>query len=241
MPRKIWKGRRTLRTLKNQQSITSDKKKREFRFKQMKPWSVKPEPFPRVLYTRMKYAVESGITAPAATGVAASVVFRLNSIYDPYHATGGTTVTGHATMSGIYDSYLVTGAKVNIRFYNPSSDQLRIGCRLRMKGSGATTGADVASLLEQPMTYQSGLADSGKQLKTFNFFVRPWTLMGLSKLEYFANTSLYGANMTANPSYDNCLMDIFAVDPTGTGASCRYVVKIVYYVQCYERKYLSST
>lgn len=213
---------------------------REFRFKQLNPYKVKPEPFPRVLYTRMKFGQVGSLVTNTLT-TATSRTFRLNSIWDPDVTGTGSTVTGHTNIKDVYGRYLVTGAKVNIRFYDPSSDAVRVGCRLRIAGNGATSGQTMSQLIEQPMTYQSGLANSGAQVKTFNFFVRPYSLMSLSRLEYNANTSKYSSSISANPADDTCLLDIFAVEGTGVSRSVAYAIKITYYVQLYDRKALQSS
>lgn len=222
---------------KGKGTMGKGKSDREMRFKQINAGRIKPEPFPRVLYTRLKYGSVGSIVTNTLT-TATSNTFRLNSIWDPDLTGVGNTVVGHSALKDVYGRYLVTGAKINVRFYDPSSDAIRVGCRLRIAGNGATSGQNMSELISQPLTYQSGLANSGRQVKTFNFFVRPYSLMSLSRLEYHANTSKYSSAISANPTEDTCFMDIFAVEGTGTSRSVAYAIKITYYVQLYDRKSL---
>lgn len=230
------KAKRTAKTyFKKAKSINNP----EMRFKQINPYKVKPEPFPRVLYTRVKFG-EVGVISTNNLTTAVSRTYRLNSIWSPIHTTG-PTVTGHAELASIYNRYLVTGCKVNIRFFDPSGESVRVGVRLRIDANGATAGNTQTQLVNQPMTYIGGLANSGKQTKNFNMFIRPWTLMGLSKLEYMANSTNYSSNISANPTVDRCLMDIFCVSGDGAVHALSYTVRLTYYVQLYDRIYLDTT
>lgn len=223
---------------KNDRKPKNEAPKRKF--KAIKNYGITAEPFPRVLKTTMKYALVNSLSTNAFS-TAVSQTFRLNSIWDPDFTLGGNTVVGHNVMSSIYGRYLVTGAKVNIRFYDPSSDAVRVGCRLRINGTNPTSGQTMTALVEQPLTYQSGLANSGRQVKVFNLWVPAWRLLGVSKLEYMANTTKYSSPMNGDPAEDKCLLDIFAVEGTNVSRSVAYAIKIVYYVQLYDRLPLTST
>lgn len=212
----------------------------KMRFKPGPSYGIIPEPFPRTLKTQMKYAKIAAFTTNALQ-TAVSHTFRLNSIWDPDQSGIGTTVVGHSNMASIYDRYLVTGAKVDIRYYDPSSDAIRVGCRLRINGTNPTAGQTMTQLIEQPLTYQSGLAASGSQLKTFSLYVPIYTLLGISKLEYMANTTNYSSDINSNPLVDRAWLDLFVVEGTSTVRTVAYAIKIKYYVTLYDRKPLSST
>lgn len=205
-------------------------------------YGVKAEPFPRVLYTRCKYATRLTLTQSIGADVAASNTFRLNSIYDPDFTGSGRTVAGHANLANIYDQYWVMGAKVKVMFNDATVDGCRVGCRLRINGNNATSGENVRALMESPLTYMSGLNDTGSQKKTFSFYVRPWSLVGCSKLEYMANSSTYSSAIASNPAASStCLLDVFVVNPNQTAASTNVVVQIIYYTKLYSRKELQSS
>lgn len=237
-------GKKTKYTRKSygkRKNFTSKSKgDRDMRFKQMNPYRVKPEFAPRVLYTRCKYATVSNFVTNALS-TASAHTFRLNSIWDPDKSGIGTTCVGHAVLEQLYDRYLVTGAKINVRFYDPTTDAVRVGVRLRIRGGGACAGQTMTQLIEQPLTYQQGLAASGsQQSKNFSFFVRPWSLMGYSKLQYMADSNQFSAPIAGNPIADDCVFDVFAIEGTGTSRSVAYTVKIVYYVMLYDRRYLTT-
>lgn len=243
MPKKVYK-RKTYKPKRKMNGMdTSNKMKvRENRFKQINKYNVKPEPYPRVLYTRAKFSDRQQLTPGAGTG-ANSRVYRMNTIYDPYFSAGGQTVVGHANFANQYQAFLVTGAKVRVSFNNPTVDGTRIGVRLRINGNSPTSGRLIQELTEQPLTYMQGLNNSGKQEKTFNFFIRPWTLMGLSKLEYMANTTRYASfNMNSNPINvnDSAVIDVFAVNDD-LAATVNYTITVVYYVQLFNRRQLFSS
>ena len=210
------------------------------RFKQGPSYNVKPEPFPRVLKTRMKYA-RNGSLSQSIQNTSIRDTYRVNSLYDPFQSGVGATVVGHSNMAAIYSRYLITGCKIMIRFNNPSGDGMRVGVRLRVKAQSDTTSSTLQTLAEQPLTYISGLNNTGSQVKNMSFFVRPWTLMGLSKLEYMANTSSYSSAISSTPTKDEAWFDVFGVDPQNSSTNVSYTIRIIYYVSLYERKPLTSS
>lgn len=236
-----WKGKSGGKKFhgKSSKAIQS-KKDRDKKFKSLDPYGVKPEPFPRVLLTRMKYMTQGQLTTGGAN-IAAAHTYRMNSIYDPYFAAGGTTTVGHATMAGIYDQYWVMGAKCILSFNNPTVDGTRVGYRLRINSNGSALGQTLKGLGEQPLTYLSGLNDSGKQVKNFSFYVHPWTLCGVSKLEYLANSSTYSSVMSGNPAANStCVVDIISTNAY-VNTTVNYTMKIVYYTKLFSRKSLISS
>lgn len=218
------------------------KTNRDLRFKQMSPYTIKPEPFPRVLYTRCKYA-DNGQFTGSLQNYSYGKTYRLNSIWDPDFTGSGKTVTGHSQLSAIYNKYLVTGAKIYVSFNNPTQDGVRCGVRLRQVNSNSAISNATVDVINQPLTYIGGINNTGSQKKDFQFFVRPWSLLGLSKLEYFANTSIYAPTINADPAgAHTAYMDIFFLNQSnGDVQQLDYIVKIVYYVQFFDRKALSAS
>lgn len=217
-------------------------------FGQGKSYGVKPEPFPRVLITRSKFASHLVMGVPAF-GVATYNTYRANTIWDPDLTNAGKTVVGWNILNSIYGRYLVTGCAIDVQFTNPSADGIRVGIRLRQANSlpigGSSTMQDI---LEQPGTYSSGINNTGSQKKSFKFFVTPWSLFGIDKLEYMANSSGYSSLMAAMPTApgfvagDGCVFDIFAINEDSSASASQIVcdVKLTYYVKCYNRLALSS-
>jgi len=210
-------------------------------FRGVANYKVKPEPFPRVLLTRMKFAWADTITT-AAADVSVVNAFRMNSIYSPDLTSGNRTTVGHATMLTIYERYWVMGARVRISFNNAEHDGMRVGYRILLDNNTGAFGQSVRQLSEQPLTYMDGINDSGSQKKTFQAYIKPWSLMGVSKLEYLANSSTYSSSLGANPAAVNdCQIQVFMVHPTQAASSVRCNVQIVYDVKLYNRKSLVSS
>ena len=177
----------------------------------------------------------------AAADIAEAQTYSMNTIYDPNRALGGRTVVGHSNLAAIYDQYWVMGAKVSVRFFDVPGDGWLVGCRLRINGNDGASLESALALVERPLTYLSGLSNTGNQQKTFKFYIKPWSLVGCSKLEYLANSSAYSSFISNNPStVDNCVMDVFAVNPTSTG-TVQYEIRIDYYTKLYGRKGLYSS
>lgn len=213
---------------------------REFRFGQTDPYKIKPEPFPRVLITRGKFGREKQLTVPYLSALSVGETFRLNSIYDPLWNAGGTTIRGWGDLDGLYHDYTVYGAKVNISFFDPTGDGIRVGAKLRLEYGDSAIGIALPTIVDMPMTYISGLANSGKQRKVFNLYVKPWSLLGVSKLEYMANPSGFSSAMNSSPTR-SAFLDVFAVQPHGTAdLNVDFMIKITYYFKCYNRKGVAS-
>lgn len=207
-------------------------------FKAGKAYKVKPEVFPRILYSRLKFTDDIQITC--SNTFATALTYRLNSIYDPRYASGGRTCVGQPALASLYGNYLVLGAKVQLSFCNPTQDGLRVGYRLRINGDNPVSAGYLQTVSEQPLTYISGLNNTGSQKKNFNLYVKPWTLIGTDKATYLSNIATNGAAISANPT-SYCWIDIFAVNPyVTTSQTVDVLVKIVYYVKFYNRIALVS-
>lgn len=220
--------------------MTAVTKHKGSRFGQINKYRIKPEPFPRVMYTRCKFGA-SGALAMSGLSTAVAHTFRINSIYDPDHTGTGNTVQGHSVLQSIYRRYLVTNCKFIVRFFDPGVDQTRVGVKLRIAGQSGVSGLSNDQLLGRQLTYMRGIANSGSQKSNFVFNIKPWTLCGLSKLEYFSNLEKSGADMDNSPNY-NALVDIFVISPsTGVTSGITYAIQMIYDVQLYNRKDLPAS
>lgn len=225
------------RNANNIRSVQSSK------FRQGPMYKVKPEPFPRELITRCKYVDRQTFTISSTADYASALSYCANNIYQPLYSTGNTTVTGYSTLKAIYNNYVVMGAKVQITFYDPSVDGISVGVRLRHGDENPCVSSTLRQLMAQPMTYTSEINDSGSQKKSFNLYIRPWSLVGMSKLEYLANRSGIGGNFSndTGPSLP-VYFDTFAVNPTlASQSTVKYVLKIMYYIRCFNRNALAYT
>lgn len=205
-------------------------------------------PFPQRLSTSLDYLFEDRITTDgtAAGLVGAEKVFRMNSIYDPNYtdATGknNTTVTGHGVYAGIYNKYLVDAVTFTVVWSNPSIDGVApvVSCNQTLP----IQSQDVRTVGERQYNYVYPMVNSGKQKVTRTYKIKPWTLLGLSKLEYYANASVYCSNISSNPAQE-CYIRIGAAmldDDSGLlSQSVMCTLRIRYHVTLYDRKTLTPT
>jgi hypothetical protein len=217
-------------------------RKRDFISKGVNNYNIKPEPFPRVLLTRAKFVENWQVTIPGY-GLSEARSYRINSIYRPPFTAPATTVCGYAQLAAIYNKYLVLGAKVTVSFSDPTVDGIRVGVALRQASNGPCDAITLQTLANYSGTYISALNNTGSQKKEFNFFIKPWSLIGISKLEYMANSSIYASGIATNPS-SPAYIDVFAVQDDASKASTQTVnalVKIIYYVKLFERAQLNQS
>lgn len=231
------RGKKTyFKRKQEQQRFGKDGKKTLFRAN--KPYGIKPDPFPRSLHTRLKYTdfktLTAGITADTS---GTEQVYNLNSIWDPDFSGVGLTVVGHTPLKDIYSRYIVMGCKVEIVFTDPLSDG--VICYASLNQSESTIGKGSAQIMGQMLTYSSVINNTGSQKKRFNFYVQPWSLVGLSKLEWLANKSTHSSLMSANPT-QTCVLRVNCSGKAGSETvACR--IKLIYYTELFERKQLAAS
>lgn len=220
-------------------------RKKNSMFYSYKPYNIKPEPFPRVMFTRVKHVGNIQLTTWPTTANTREYIYRLNSPYDPDESTGvgSYTAQGWPALQGIYANYQVMGAKFSIAFNNPSVDGLRVGYSL-VQESGLSNQT-LETNMNLPLTYVHGLNNTGSQRKVFTGFVRPWSLIRecQNKQQYLLDArNEYAATVTANP-VNTCRLRVFVAGDTTAQASqtVSCLVKIVYYVRMFGRQQLTRS
>lgn len=209
-------------------------------FRQVRPYGIKPDPFPQRLNTRVKYCYSGTLTSHASTPrwTGSEQIFRLSSIYDcNYTLAAQQSVVGWSMFDSIYKGYIVNGAKIEVNFSNPSSDGMVCFCSLNQTSSLATL-ADKTNY-EASLVYSSDVNNTGGQTRKFNFYVKPWSLLGLSKLEWKANKGTHSSALSANPTQD--ILFRIACSGASTSQTVHASVRIIYYVTFFERAQLVST
>lgn len=212
-------------------------------FRSVRPYGIKPDPFPQRLNTRCKYAFGLKLTTSSTLDtVGTEQLFRLTSIYDPYAtATGANnrTVVGHSTFRTIYNNYIVNGAKVEIEFSNPEVDGL-VGLA-SLNQTKALQAYTVRECNEQHLVYTTVLNNTGSQKKKMSFYVRPWSLIGLSKMEWIANKEDHSAGIDNDPVQPIYLRVGVANENAAVARTMHCSVRIIYYVTFFNRIQLEST
>lgn len=208
-------------------------------FKKGRSYGVHPDPFPTRLLTRMKYVTTGELYSNSLTADTCGTehVYRCTSIYDPYYGSGGTTTVGWSNYAAIYQKYIVYGAKIEIEFYDPAADG---GVPIvSLNQLSPVQNQTTKTIGEQMLTYTSIVNNTGSQKKRFYFYVKPWALEGLSKLEWLANKSTRSSVMASNPSVDVYIRLGYA---SGVTASpIQYSIRIIYFTELFDRYQLTST
>lgn len=210
-------------------------------FRKGRTYKIHPDPFPPRLICRMKYATQGQLLASATQNYyGLEHVYRLTSIYDPYYSTGGTTTVGYSNMANLYQKYIVYGAKIEITFYDSNLDgQIPT---VSLNQTDVLQAKSVKTAGEQSLTYSTQLNNTGSQKKTFRFYVKPWALGGLSKLEWMANKSTRSSLMGTNPSEETYLrLALAASNASGSTNTINYTLRIIYFTELFDRVQLTSS
>lgn len=210
-------------------------------FRSVRPYGIKPDPFPQRLHTRCKYVhsttLYSDNTVARVSGN--EHAFRLSSIYDPDYTTAlGRTVVGHANFANLYKKYIVKGVKIEVNFSNPEVDGMVAFCSLNQTSS--LGGQNDRTNYENSLVYSSDVNNTGSQVKRFNFYVKPWSMLGLSKLEWQANKADHSSAISASPSQD-IFFRISTSAAVTPGKAIHCSLRLIYYVEFFERAQLTST
>jgi len=213
-------------------------------FRAAKSYGIKPQPFPRALHTRMVFTFNQAVSLPA-NALSTQNAFRLTSIYDPnYSDTTGLnnkSTAGWLQMSGLYNRYIVMGIRAKVSFTDPTKDGA--SCYVSLVQDVNTNGRTLRYLMETPTTYTSAVNNTGQQKKSYDLYIKPWSLMAISKLEYLTNSDLYASPMNDDPTRE-LFLRIGIVgnnDGVDTEPTLSMNVKLTYYVKLYDRIRLSST
>lgn len=209
-------------------------------FRAVRSYGIKPDPFPQRLHTRCKYAYSGSLTSDVTSirHCGPEQVFRLSSIYDcNYTLPSGQTVVGWTDFAALYKRYIVKGAKIEVNFSNPEEDGMVAFCSLNQ--TTPLTAYSDKDNYQHSLVYSSDVNNTGSQTRRFSFYVKPWAMLGLSKLEWKANVTGHSASTTANPSKD--IYFRIAVSSNTVNKKMHASVRIIYYVEFFERSQLSSS
>lgn len=191
---------------------------------------------PRQL-TKIRYAENFAISASGTLGTTAiNYIYSLTGAFDPRINLGGGQPVNWDYLVLQYDRYLVLGAKVKVSFNNPSHDGMIVGVRLRHNSDGTVTAGQTVDnlLMNRDLTKISWMNNTGSQLKTFEFYVKPWQILGIRKETYKSDIA-FGALVTTTPAQFPILEPFCAHSVAGEDAVIRCYVEIQYYVMFSEK------
>lgn len=190
-------------------------------------------PIPPSMYVKMAYASEISIT-PGGAGLAKVATFRLNSIFDPDATNAGHQPYGHDTFEALYNRYRVH--KVRFRIVAPAPNVTGTTYMRVCDNAGNTwDGSTPESLFERPRVFTKTI--NSITGTTDSFVVKPRNVTGVSALEY--KDDRFQAAFGANPQ-ENILCHFGHYNP-GSAPNIRYIVKAIYYVECFDPKILPQS
>jgi len=216
-------------------------KKTAFRnFGAVRQYGLKPIPFPVRMKHTMVYSHSENLYTNATNYVQSSSLQQINVIKPtrPLNSIS-RTVQAYDQIKAIYSNYLVTGLKIQWTVTDPSADGLRTALRLLVNGAFSLNGQYMSDVIEQPYTYVNAISNTGAQKKVYNVYVSPWQLMGISKMEYFANSSKYQGNWSdaSTPSmWQSAIVECGALNQSSTICDYSSDIKLTYYLESFNRK-----
>ncbi len=161
-------------------------------------------PLPVRYSGRMTYAETYTLSSGAAAGnqCGTEQVMNLNSLYDPNDSGAGHQPYGFDQLSALYKRYKVNTAIVDVLFTTPGGDHDMQCCVLiQGPGGGQTlTGMYGFVAKELPNVATRHLSTTGSRTARFQARIPIWSLMGITKAQFDANTEEYAAYYSASPA-----------------------------------------
>jgi hypothetical protein len=161
-----------------------------------------------------------------------------DGVYDPDFSGAGVYPFGYTTMASIYENYRVYGLTVDFLFTDPSADGMVVACLYQPAAvPTGLTSMSITAASSVPFGDVRPLNNTGRQtVRISRHFTIP-QLQGMREIEWIANPN-FEAQVGANPARLG-LFNIGAASAAGTGGvTCQCLVRILYDVEWFGRKYL---
>lgn len=186
-------------------------------------------PFPLQWHVKLRYSQDALLTSVNGASASAAAI-RLNSCYRPDYSAGTTNQPYQwDQLTGIYSSYKVRGARVKLDFWNPSTDGLLVGYRVRAPSDTVTAGYNIRYLQEVPNCQITNLAVGATERVTFSGAVDFPMIMGYTAEQFKA---VLPTSTTSNAAYGDILLDVWVIDlNANTTRTVDYSATIEYDVQ----------
>lgn len=197
-----------------------------------------PTEFPSSMRVKLRYTADVDLNVTADSGT--KITYSMNSAFDPLYSFGGATCSGFSQWAGIYERYMVSGAKITFSGTATSNDNASLVVGIRSRPSSLPALADDAF-------YGDWLIESKSPCyRRLPKWVTPQPYPRFSLSKYFSvkrteqismlDDVHYGASTAADPA-NEAVIDVVASYTTGTG-TCTIPahVTITYYVKFYRPK-----
>jgi len=199
------------------------------------------DPFPISRLVNLHYSEGFQFTSLAAQ-FGTEQVINLNSLFDP-NATGiGHQPYGRDQLALIYGKYKVYAVTVKIEWMDPTEDGMMCAALVESQTSGfSLTGKLRDTVAELPMSNIIVINDSGKQTRTVTQRFKMNNLLGISPVQFEADTSQYSSNFASSPSaMPKLKLSAMAIGGVA-GGKVRCQVTLVYHTQVFDRIIQSSS
>lgn len=159
--------------------------------------------------------------------------FRMNSIFDPEFAFGGTQPLGHDQWEVFFDRYKVMMVKV--AYDVTSTGGFPFIFQHRSYPSGQSNPTAYVESIEEPRTktYQFGAKDGARTTRRITVMYRPWKTLAI-RFNQYRDNDLYGALFGTNPGLG--VMFAHRIHALGGSCSANVTTRISFYCQLSEPK-----
>lgn len=192
-----------------------------------------PAPLGDRLYTTLEYGYTDVITGSASV----DTVFRMNSCYDPFYATGGAQPEGFDEIMLFFQKCRVNKFEVTATFLNTANIATQFSvfpCNVIGSYSNIDQVRAFPQCKTKYMSYGSATPEHGTTLYAG---YRPRDIIGCTKQQY--QDEDYSCTTTANPVHTPfCHLFVGSMD--GSTAVGGYLVyKMKFYCEFYDRRQLN--
>jgi uncharacterized membrane protein len=163
--------------------------------------------------------------------------FRLNDLFDPDFTGVGHQPFGFDQIKQFYKRFIVDRCAVEVTFSDPSTDGLYVCCMAKTNTDTSTVvGSSISTQIEKQTAWVQPLNNTGSQRITFRHTYDLPTVAGLTKAQYEANITNYGATISATP----LIVPYFTMaiaDPASpaSASSVKVTIKLTYFTQFFAR------
>jgi hypothetical protein len=182
------------------------------------------------MYITLRYA--ENVTTSVATLIGSNQIFRLNSIFDPNAAIGGTQPYGYDQLAAMYNRYRVLKTRWKIVFAAATSGYS--ATVVPINGALSAPVSDLVTLTSSAMVPFSKYVayNLGAKPPVVTGSMNLNVLGGVAKVEYLTDDR-FEAQIGANPA-EVISLNIGIYNPTITTLSISYFVELWYEVDLHD-------
>lgn len=194
------------------------------------------DPYPQIRFIHMTFNKSFSVSTVASDTLysATSPTFYLNSIY---HCDGTSNVEGYPSVAAQYWDYKVHHCDLEVTFTNNNTPYLFGAVYIR--GPAETTDLSTLNITnagEQPMIQQNLIPQSGNQKWTFRKSFNVGDTFGWTHEQFRTEVTNSAAAMGGAPATFSQAQIGVATQNSGSSQSALVDIRLVYYVQLYNRK-----